>query len=352
MGTMNCEEPRMERAVLSWSRFAAAGQTALKEALKVFNPLSKDLCDTERQMLSFLQELKDEGHKPVVLRSKDVYGYRSCTTQPLTSKVGSRIQKVQKPSKKRKRKTLARNREVGYTFLSTEAKAILQNQPKILLTNLSLDTLKHAVLSKPTVPTESSVQAQQCLKLTNIKGLSGGHTARLQIHFGVDSQSPVGPSIQCPPTLSGIPISPSENGGPVSSVVALDNKKGLSCPVKVDDALIGDSAPFVCQNGISLKEADQKVQMISDEPDLMSNGFDCSDSESVRRLNAQGLGWSPQALVTNGQDMSRLNGNGLQWKVIKVDESVTDEEVRKEAQKILRVNLSPVIEIHPLLHSA
>lgn len=348
---MNCEEPGMERAVLSWSRFASAGQVALKEALRVFNPISKDLLDTERQMVSFLQELKDEGHKPVVLRSKDVYGYRSCTTRPLASEIGGRIQRVQKPCKKRGRKAVTRNKEVGYTFLSTAAKAILQNQPKILLTNLSVDALKQTVLSKPIVPTETSVPAQQCLKLTNIKGQTGGHTARLQIHFGMDSQSTVSPSIQCPPALSGIPYSPSETSGQTSSVVALDNKRGLSCPVKVDDALIGDSAPFVCQNGISLKEGCEKVPTISGEPDVMSNGFSCTDSDSVRRLNAQGMGWSQPALVTNGQDLSRLKGSGLQWKVIKVDESVTDEEVRKEAQKILRVNLSPVIQIQPLLHS-
>ena len=145
---MNCEEPGMERAVLSWSRFAAAGHTALKEALKVFNPISKDLSDTERQMVTFLQELKDEGHKPVVLRSKDVYGYRSCTTRPLASDIGSRIQRVQKPCKKRGRKLPTRNKEVGYTFLSTAAKAILQNQPKILLTNLSVDTLKHTEIGR------------------------------------------------------------------------------------------------------------------------------------------------------------------------------------------------------------
>ncbi|XP_072522381.1 uncharacterized protein ccdc71 isoform X2 [Salminus brasiliensis] len=326
MGTMNCEEPGMERAVLSWSRFATAGQTALIEALKVFNPISKDLSDTERQMVSFLQELKDEGHKPVVLRSKDVYGYRSCTTRPVSSEMGTRIQRVQKPCKKRGRKPPTRNKDCGYTFLSTEAKAILQNQPKILLTNLSVERLKKTVLSKPTVPTETSVQAQQCLKLTNIKGLTGGHTARLQIHFGVDSQSTVSPSIQCPLTLSGIPYSPSESGGRTTSVVALDNKRVLSCPVKVDDALIGDSAPFVYQNGISLKEGNKKVQTLSGEPDMMGNGLNCADSDSARRLNVPGLGWSQPPLVANGQDVSRLNGNGLQWKVIKVDESVTDEE--------------------------
>ncbi|GAA6107966.1 uncharacterized protein ccdc71 [Tachysurus ichikawai] len=347
MGTMNCEEPNVERAVLSWSRFATAGQTALKEALKVFNPISQDLSETERQMVSFLQALKDEGRKPVVLRSKDVYGYRSCTTQPLTTEIGSKTLRVQKPCKKRGRKTLIKNKDTSSSVFGATTKAILQNQPKILLTNLSVDTLKQTVSPKPSVPIPSSVQ--QCLKLTNIKGVTGGHTARLQIHFGVDSHNTISPSVHCPPTLSGIPHSPSENITQTSSVVALDNKRVLSCPLKVDDALIGDSAPIVCQNGISLKEG-KKVQIISGKSGVI-NGLNCEDSDSMRRLTCQGLGWSQPALVTNGQDMSELSGNSLQWKVIKVDESVTDEEVRKEAQKILRVNLSPVIQIHPLLHS-
>ncbi|TSM44110.1 Coiled-coil domain-containing protein 71 [Bagarius yarrelli] len=350
---MNCEEPNVERAVLSWSRFATAGHTALKEALKVFNPISQDLSETEKQMVSFLQALKDEGRKPVVLRSKDVYGYRSCTTQPVTAEIGSKIPRIQKPCKKRGRKNFEnknKNKDASPSVFSANTKAILQNQPKILLTNLSVDTLKQTVSPKPSVPITNSVQVQQCLKLTNIKGVTGGHTARLQIHFGVDSQSKISPSVHCPPSLSGIPHSPSENITHTSSVVALDNKRVLSCPVKVDDALIGDSAPVVFQNGISLKEG-KKVQIMSGKSNVMSNGLNCEDSDPMRRLNCQGIGWSQPALITNGQDVSKLNGNGLQWKVIKVDESVTDEEVRKEAQKILRVNLSPVIQIYPLVHS-
>lgn len=339
MGTMNCEEPGVERAVLSWSRFATAGQTALKEALKVFNPISQDLSETERQMVSFLQALKDEGRKPVVLRSKDVYGYRSSTTQHLSYEIGGKVQRPQKPPKKKGRKGFTKNRDPNYTVFGTAAKAILQNQPKILLTNLSVDDLKQTVSCKTSAP--SPVPAQQCLKLTNIKGHTGGHTARLQIHFGATAST----GGQCPPTLSGIPHSPSET----PTVVALDNKRVLSCPLKVDDALIGDSAPFVYLNGISLK-GDKKVRLTSGPPSLMSTSSICQDNDPVRRLAYQGLGaWTPP--FTNGQDVSKLNENGLRGKVIKVDESVTDEEVRKEAQKILRVNLSPVIEIHPLVRS-
>lgn len=344
---MNCEEQGMGRVVHSWARFAPAGQTALEEALRVFNPMSKDLSDTERQMVSFLQELRKEGAKPVILRSKDVYGYTSCTTEPISSRIGSKVQRVQKPCKKRGRKGLSKSKDVNYAMLSRAAKDILQNQPKILLTNLSVDSLKQNVAT--TMLDKHSVQAQQCLKLTNIKGLTGGHTARLQIHFGSDSKSTPSFALGRPPDRSGIPYSPTENGSQTSNVVALDNKRVLSCPFKVDDALIGDSAPVVCQNGFDLKDGSiyKKIEAVSGKPDVMTSGL---DNGSVRRLRFQSYNWS-QSTLTNGQDVSRLNGNGLEWKVIKVDNSVTDEEVRRKAQKILQVNLSPVIQIHPLVDS-
>ncbi|XP_016302403.1 coiled-coil domain-containing protein 71-like [Sinocyclocheilus anshuiensis] len=343
---MNCEEQGMGRVVHSWARFAPAGQTALEEALRVFNPMSKDLSDTERQMVSFLQELRKEGAKPVILRSKDVYGYTSCTTEPISSKIGSKVQRVQKPCKKRGRKGLSKSKDVNYATLSRAAKDILQNQPKILLTNLSVDSLKQNVGSA--MLDKHSVQAQQCLKLTNIKGLTGGHTARLQIHFE-NSKSAPSFALGRPPDLSGIPHSPTENGSQTSNVVALDNKRVLSCPFKVDDALIGDSAPVVYQNGFGLKDGSiyKKIETVSGKPDVMTSGL---DNGSVRRLRFQSYNWS-QSTLTNGQDVSRLNGNGLEWKVIKVDDSVTDEEVRRKAQKILQVNLSPVIQIHPLVDS-
>lgn len=54
-------------------------------------------------------------------------------------------------------------------------------------------------------------------------------------------------------------------------------------------------------------------------------------------------------LADEGQEESEIRENYLRSKVIKVDDTTSDEEVRRKAQKILRVNLSPVIEIRPLL---
>lgn len=328
----------MGRVVHSWARFAPAGESALMEALRVFNPMTKDLTDTERHMFSFLQDLRKEGAKPVVLKSKDVYGYRSCTADPLSSRPVTKVQKVQKPCKKKGRKGLGKVKEVNYSTLSRAAKDILQNQPKILLTNLSIDTLRQNSASTSATEEKQPLQASQCLKLTNIKGATGGHTARLQIHFGSTPSAALRP----PPDLSGIPHSPTQNGGQTLNVVALDNKRILSCPIKADDALIGDSAPVVYQNGFSLKDGSiyNKMETVSGKSDLMNGGLD----------HFQRFAWS-QSTLNNGQDFSRLNGNGLEWKVIKVDDSVTDEEVRRKAQKILQVNLSPVIQIHPLVNS-
>ncbi|TRZ01607.1 hypothetical protein DNTS_022964 [Danionella cerebrum] len=324
----------MGRVVHTWARLAPAGQAALEEALRVFNPMSQDLSETERQMAFFLQEMKKEGASPTVLRSKDVYGYTSCTTETISTRIITKVPKVQKPCKKRGgRKGLGKTKDGNCTMLGRATKVILQNQPKILLTNLMVDSLKQKSPSE--LSDKQSFQSQQCLKLTNIKGLTGGHTARLQIHIGADSQDTPSFPLGRPLGRSGIPRSPTENSSQISNVVALDNRRHLSCPFKVEDALIGDSAPLVCQNGYGL----QKIQAASGKPDSMTNG-------PVRRLRFQSFNWS-QSLLTNGQ----MNGSSLECKVIKVDESVTDEELRRKAQKILRVNLSPVIQIHPLVDS-
>lgn len=335
---MNHEDQAGERAVLSWARFASAGQTALIEALRVFNPISKDMSDTERQMVSFLQELREEGHKPTVLKSKDVYRYRSCTTEPLASETVARAQcRLSKPTKKRGRKPLVKKKEVNYALLSSAAKVILKNQPKILLTNLSVDALKHTVNSREQHRMGLPAQTQ-CLKLTNIQGLSGGPTARLQIHL--DSHMMARSNI-CPPTLSGIPCQPLSTAGQPTTVVALNNRHMQSRPVRTDSlTLIGDSAPFIVQNGIHLKG--------SHNCKMVSNDLDWRTRKSVKIIGCHdGVPRSHSLLANNCERVQ--TDDSLLWKVIKVDDSFTDEEVRRKAQKIFQVNLSPVIQIQPLI---
>ncbi|KAJ8400887.1 hypothetical protein AAFF_G00392410 [Aldrovandia affinis] len=356
---MNCEEEVPQRAVHSWSRIASAGQTALVEALRVFSPMSKDLSVTEMQLVSFLQGLRDEGHKPTVLKSKDVYGYKSCTTEPLpaekinkTLDLANKVSRVHKATRRRRRKPLVKKKDINYTLLSAAAKIIVKNQPKIMLTNLSQESLKRTVLSKAPVLTVRPVQIQPCLKLTNLTGSSGGHTARLQIHSDQGSRGISVPSSHCPVTLSGIPVQPLENAGKTPKAVVTGNTRPVSCPVKVGVALIGETAPVVCQNGRFLKESRnyKMVPVRISKPGVANDQLGWRDKDAVRVLNCQqDLDMSRSVWVMKGQEDSKLNENNLRLKVIKVDDSITDEEVRRKAQKILKVNLSPVIQIDPLI---
>lgn len=361
---MNCEGKVGEKAVHSWSRFASAGQVALVEALRVFSPMSKDFLDTETQLVSFLQGLREEGHKPTVLKSKDVYGYSSCTSEPLPivriSKPmdATRVPKGQRPMRRRGRKPGAK-KKIDYALLNPAAKIILKNQPKILLTNLSNESLQHTGLPKPSVLTVRSAQMQSCLKLTNMTGPSPGHTARLQVHTGLGQRGIAVTTPHWSQSLSGIPPQTSEHPAKMPKAVALGKTRVISCPVRMGVALIGDSAPIVHENGRVLKESNNyelapaRMGKVNGANKLIWRG-----KNTVRALKRK-LSDEPEdkrsrkrvrksMWVMKGQEETLLSNN-LRFKVIKVDNSITDEEVRRKAQKILQVNLSPVIEIQPLI---
>uniref|UniRef100_A0AAZ3QDX1 Coiled-coil domain containing 71 n=1 Tax=Oncorhynchus tshawytscha TaxID=74940 RepID=A0AAZ3QDX1_ONCTS len=287
---MNYTEPVVEKAVNSWSRIASAGQTVLFEALQILNPMSKDLSDTE-ELVSFVQGLKEEGHKPKVLRSKDVYGYRSCTAKTLPEDMCSMdvASKGPRPGKKRGRKSKKKKKKKSATI-----------------------THRGVVQVPPILTIHPAQVQQQYLKLTNITGLMRGHTARMQIH----SQ---------PPTLSGIPLLPSPNTGRTPKAVAMVGQRyHASCP-EWNRALIGDSAPVIYQNGRGVYNY---------KTDVSNHRRSWTDDQSL---------W-----MMNRQEECRLDENSLRWKVIKVDDCVTVEELRRKAQRILQVNLSPVIQIRPL----
>lgn len=65
-------------AVQAWSRVSVVGPRALRDALAVLAPECRD---SQRQLLSLVQGLREEGCLPTVLRSQDVYGYTSSTCQ-------------------------------------------------------------------------------------------------------------------------------------------------------------------------------------------------------------------------------------------------------------------------------
>ncbi|KAM7421981.1 hypothetical protein PAMA_010183 [Pampus argenteus] len=326
-----------QRAVHSWSRISSAGHSVLLDAVKILSPMSRDLSSTE-ELVTFLQELSEEGHQPTVLHSKDVYGYRSSTNQPLTEDMLKPPNKNTRPTAKRRgRRPLAKKREVHPSWTTSERTnpRIQGVRPPELLVD------HHAVVCSRTpsrtVETSQGLQLQPCLRLTNIKGLSGCHTARLQIHSTWDlsreAPSAVFSQQQHPPTLSGIPLQPSQNGGGApTKAVALFSQKNLSCPVRLDGALIGDSAPVFYANGRAFPQT---------HTELTSNGWRGNghhrDGRGPKELNNptwQRNGWKDK--------------NSLRWKVVKVDDSRSVDEACRKAQKILQVNLSPVIQIQPL----
>lgn len=327
------------RAVHSWSRISSAGHGVLLDALKILSPMSHDLSSSE-ELVTFLHDLSEEGHKPTVLRSKDVYGYRSCTNQPLTEDMLKPPNRSVRPiAKRRGKRPLAKKREVHPSWNTPE-----KGSPRIQGVRPPEPLVDHRVIicsrtPSRTVEISQALQVQPCLRLTNIKGLSGFHTARLQIHTSWDSSSEA-PSVafsqqQHPPMLSGIPLQPSQNGGGApTKAVALFSQKSLSCPLRLDAALIGDSAPVFYANGRAFPET---------HTELTSNG------------------WRSNGLHRDGRGPKELNNptrqrhgmkdkNTFRWKVIKVDDSRSVAEARRKAQKILQVNLSPVIQIQPLNH--
>ena len=299
--------------------------------------MSRDLSSTE-ELVTFLQELSEEGHKPTVLHSKDVYGYRSCTNQPLTEDMLKPTNRNVRPtSKRRGRRGLPKKREVHPSWNTSERSSPrIQGvrPPELLVDHHSIVCSRTHVR---TVDMSQALQGQPCLRLTNIEGLSGFHTARLQIHTTWDSSSEA-PSVafpqqQHPPTLSGIPSQPSQNGGGApTKAVALFSQKSLSCPIRLDGALIGDSAPVFYANGRAFPQT---------HTELTSNGW---RSHGVHRD-----GRGPKELSNpTRQRNSWKDKNSFRWKVIKVDDSRSVAEARRKAQKILQVDLSPVIQIQPL----
>ncbi|KAM9860304.1 uncharacterized protein ccdc71 [Aulostomus maculatus] len=326
------------RAVHSWSRISSAGHNVLLDALKILSPMSRDLSSTE-DLVTFLQELSEEGHKPTVLRSKDVYGYRSSTNEPLTEDMLKPPNRNVRPTAKRRRRVRVKRREVHPSWnTSDRSNPRIQGvrPPELLVDHSAIICSRTPVR---TVEMSQSLQVQPYLRLTNIKGLSGCHTARLQIHTNWDSSCevplPVFPQQQHPPTLSGIPLQPSQNGGGApTKAVALFSQKSLSCPVRLDGALIGDSAPVFYANGRAFPQT---------HTELTSNGWRSNG------LNRDGR--RPKEL--NNQTWQR-NGwkdkNSFRCKVVKVDDSRSVDEARRKAQKVLQVNLSPVIQIQPLNH--
>ncbi|RXM32225.1 Coiled-coil domain-containing protein 71L [Acipenser ruthenus] len=83
-----------EKVVFSRSKVYLEGTHALEEAFKLFVPQPKDFtANSDGKIWDFLCSFKHEGFSPVILRSKDVYGYSSCRSV-VPDKNGIGVKKV------------------------------------------------------------------------------------------------------------------------------------------------------------------------------------------------------------------------------------------------------------------
>ncbi|NXU82026.1 CCD71 protein, partial [Oreotrochilus melanogaster] len=381
-----------EKAVHSWSRISSAGQKVLEEALRVFNPMSKDLSDTETQLVAFIQGLKEEGYQPTILRSKDVYGYSSCTadtpkqtkesaphscasTQATQSLAGNSVAKVaSSPS--------------GVSVSS--GKVSSQHISKGDSTNLLLSSLKQtrsgtskaaaagfptgmypdvypamrlSVVLEALVPLKTS---SSCLESKYTRGRLGSSPSDLKL---LQASNP-------PRQFSSGKTSKITEGkgykrlikaAPDSATLALNLLKGPKGGVlqesnacKASGVLNGRVTGSSSQ-GCTAPLQSRSLKIIDKAPLVGKTEWKGSSTyrESIgqKRRGAAEVREAPQRKkantipVQNKSRRAQSTLNLLKFRAIKVGSSSSDDEVRRRAQKILRVNLSPVIRIQPLSHS-
>lgn len=87
-----------EKVVYSRSQLLFAGIKPLEDALEMFVPESKHFMNSDTELWNFLCSLKRD-FSPVILRSKDVYGYSSCrSVVPDPSQISRKKAKEQAPA--------------------------------------------------------------------------------------------------------------------------------------------------------------------------------------------------------------------------------------------------------------
>ncbi|KAG8577218.1 hypothetical protein GDO81_010103 [Engystomops pustulosus] len=124
-----------EKVVYSRSQLVFAGMKPLEDALEIFVPESKHFMNSDTELWNFLCSLKRD-FSPVILRSKDVYGYSSCrSVVPDPSQLSRKKAQEQppaapaqprKPPLKRKRRGMrlsCRKRRRGKAAASEESGA-------------------------------------------------------------------------------------------------------------------------------------------------------------------------------------------------------------------------------------
>ncbi|NXA06215.1 CCD71 protein, partial [Sapayoa aenigma] len=382
-----------EKAVHSWSRISSAGQKVLEEALRVFNPMSKDLSDTETQLVAFIQGLKEEGYQPTILRSKDVYGYSSCTADtPSQAKESSphtctsTTKSTQSPARNTVAKVSASPTSIPVSSLKVSAQPVSKgDSTNLLLSSLKQTgsgTSKAAAVGFPTsmypdvypamrlsVVLEALVPLKtttSCLESKYTRGRLGISPSDLkllktsspprQFSSGKSTKMTEGKGYKC-----------LGKKAPDSATRALNLLKGPKGGVlqesnacKASGILNGRVTGSSSQ---SCTTAPQPKALKIKHKEALVGKTEWKDSstyqESVgkKKRRATEAREAPQRKKANTIPIRKKTRrvqstlNLLKFRTIKVGNSSSDDEVRRRAQKILRVNLSPVIRIQPLSHS-
>ncbi|NXO90116.1 CCD71 protein, partial [Certhia brachydactyla] len=381
-----------EKAVHSWSRISSAGQKVLEEALRVFNPMSKDLSDTETQLVAFIQGLKEEGYQPTILRSKDVYGYSSCTavtpsqTEENTQhSCASTTEPTQSPSRNSVAKVAPLPTSIPVSSLKVSSQPVSKgDSTNLLLSSLKQTgsgTSKAAAVGFPTsmypdvypamrlsVVLEALVPlktATSCLESKYTQGRLGISPSDLKL-LKTSSPPRQFSSGKSTKITEGKGYKRSVKKVPDSATCALKLLKGPKGGVlqesnacKASGVLNGRITGSSSQDCPSAPQP--KTLKIKDKEVVGKTEWKDSstyqESTPGKKRRATEAKEAPQRKKANTIPVRKKTRNAqsslnlLKFRTIKVGSSSSDDEVRRKAQKILRVNLSPVIQIQPLSHS-
>ncbi|XP_064012966.1 coiled-coil domain-containing protein 71 [Pogoniulus pusillus] len=384
-----------EKAVHSWSRISSAGQKVLEEALRVFNPMSKDLSDTETQLVAFIQSLKEEGYQPTVLRSKDVYGYSSCTADtpsPTKESVQHSCADATKSAKGPPRCTAAMaGVPASPTRLSVNSSRVsAQSVLKGDSTNLLLSSLKQtrsgtskatsrgyssstypnvypamrlSVVLEALVPLKTTTSCLESkytrrrvgISPSNLKLLRAASPPR-QFSSGKATKVTEGKRYKRLVKKAPDPATLALNllKGPKGGV--LQESNACKASGVLNGRITGSSSQgcTTTQQSRTLKIKDKEALVGKTEWKDSSTYRESVGRKKRRATEAREAPQRKKANTVPVRNKSRRAQSALnlmKFQAIKVGNSSSDDEVRRRAQKILRVNLSPVIRIQPLSYS-
>ncbi|XP_072276742.1 coiled-coil domain-containing protein 71 isoform X2 [Pyxicephalus adspersus] len=358
-------DPMEKKAVHSWSRLSSAGKSALEEALRVFNPMSKDLTDTETQLVTFLQGLREEGYQATILSSKDVYGYNSTTanTPPPKSKGPSKTTPVVSSSKTQTKNQNGKvsNSSVGISVKATKIspKPTAKKSTNLLLSSLKKTDLKKSKVSSVDFPPNMYPGVYPAMRLSVV--------LEAIVPCKEDTSS-LGTSLKPRPTVAAsktnlkgktnqayqclIKQTSPPNGTVLNGANGRILKENNACnTLGVLNRRIMVSSPSHC-NGVTQTKQNTKLQV---DVTLKDEKRQQAGKDKKRKASEAFQEPQPNKKIkifiplAKKPTLDKDKYNLLKSKVIKVDKASSDEDVRRKAQQILKVNLSPVLRIQPLL---